>query len=75
MYCILAWSFFWYYKISWCIYANKGTALQALCNTINIPISKSIAVGDEENDQHLPKNINDMPVMPRFIKKSIYTFP
>ena len=35
--------------------ANKGTALEALCNTINIPLSKSIAVGDEENDQHMIK--------------------
>ena len=35
--------------------ANKGTALEALCNTINIPLSKSISVGDEENDQHMIK--------------------
>ena len=35
--------------------ANKGAALKILCNTINIPISKSIAVGDEENDQHMIK--------------------
>ena len=35
--------------------ANKGTALKALCETINIPIEKSIAVGDEENDQHMIK--------------------
>ena len=35
--------------------ANKGTALTALCDAIDIPISKSIAVGDEENDQHMIK--------------------
>ena len=35
--------------------ANKGTALTALCETIDIPIEKSIAVGDEENDQHMIK--------------------
>lgn len=35
--------------------ANKGTALKALCNNINIPIENSIAVGDEENDQHMIK--------------------
>ncbi|MEF9991167.1 MAG: sugar-phosphatase [Romboutsia sp.] len=35
--------------------ANKGTALQALCDNINIPIEKTIAVGDEENDQHMIK--------------------
>ncbi|WP_296647554.1 sugar-phosphatase [Romboutsia sp. 13368] len=35
--------------------ANKGNALKELCNNINIPISKSIAVGDEENDQHMIK--------------------
>lgn len=33
--------------------ANKGTALKALCSNINIPIEDSIAVGDEENDQHM----------------------
>ncbi len=26
-----------------------------MCNAINIPIEKSIAVGDEENDQHMIK--------------------
>ena len=36
-------------------HANKGNALKALCNNINIPIDKSIAVGDEENDQHMIK--------------------
>ncbi len=35
--------------------ANKGTALQALCNNINMPIESTIAVGDEENDQHMIK--------------------
>lgn len=35
--------------------ANKGTALSALCEAINVPIEKSIAVGDEENDQHMIK--------------------
>lgn len=35
--------------------ANKGTALKALCNSIDIPIEKTIAVGDEENDQHMIK--------------------
>ena len=35
--------------------ANKGNALKELCKNINIPISKSIAVGDEENDQHMIK--------------------
>ncbi len=35
--------------------ANKGTALTALCENINIPIEKTIAVGDEENDQHMIK--------------------
>ena len=35
--------------------ANKGAALKSLCNAINIPVSKSIAVGDEENDQHMIK--------------------
>ena len=35
--------------------ANKGNALKYLCNAINIPISKSIAVGDEENDKHMIK--------------------
>lgn len=33
--------------------ANKGTALKALCNNIDLPIEKTIAVGDEENDQHM----------------------
>ena len=37
--------------------ANKGTALEALFNSINIPFSKSIAVGDEENDQHMIKMV------------------
>lgn len=35
--------------------ANKGTALKALCENINIPINETIAVGDEENDQHMIK--------------------
>lgn len=35
--------------------ANKGTALKALCENINLPIEKTIAVGDEENDQHMIK--------------------
>ena len=35
--------------------ANKGTALKALCNAIDIPLDKAIAVGDEENDQHMIK--------------------
>lgn len=35
--------------------ANKGTALASLCKNINIPIEKAIAVGDEENDQHMIK--------------------
>lgn len=35
--------------------ANKGTALKALCKNINLPIEKTIAVGDEENDQHMIK--------------------
>ncbi|MGL5330542.1 MAG: sugar-phosphatase [Peptostreptococcaceae bacterium] len=35
--------------------ANKGNALRSLCSNINIPIEKSIAVGDEENDQHMIK--------------------
>lgn len=35
--------------------ANKGTALQALCDNIDMPIEKTIAVGDEENDQHMIK--------------------
>ncbi|MGL5692642.1 MAG: sugar-phosphatase [Peptostreptococcaceae bacterium] len=35
--------------------ANKGNALRELCNNIDIPIEKSIAVGDEENDQHMIK--------------------
>ncbi|MGL6104828.1 sugar-phosphatase [Romboutsia sp.] len=35
--------------------ANKGNALTALCETIDIPIEKTIAVGDEENDQHMIK--------------------
>ncbi|MEG1310402.1 MAG: sugar-phosphatase [Romboutsia sp.] len=33
--------------------ANKGLALKSLCESINIPLEKSIAVGDEENDQHM----------------------
>lgn len=33
--------------------ANKGTALQALCENIGIDIENTIAVGDEENDQHM----------------------
>lgn len=35
--------------------ANKGNALKSLCNTVNIPIENSIAVGDEENDKHMIK--------------------
>ncbi|RDY25694.1 sugar-phosphatase [Romboutsia weinsteinii] len=35
--------------------ANKGIALKALCNTIDLPIEQAIAVGDEENDQHMIK--------------------
>lgn len=35
--------------------ANKGNALKALCDNINLPIEKTIAVGDEENDQHMIK--------------------
>ncbi len=35
--------------------ANKGNALKALCDNINLPIEKSIAVGDEENDKHMIK--------------------
>lgn len=35
--------------------ANKGAALKSLCESINIPIEKTIAVGDEENDQHMIK--------------------
>ena len=35
--------------------ANKGNALKSLCRSIDIPIEKSIAVGDEENDQHMIK--------------------
>ncbi len=33
--------------------ANKGTALSALCETIDIPVARTIAVGDEENDRHM----------------------
>ena len=35
--------------------ANKGNALKSLCENINLPIEQSIAVGDEENDQHMIK--------------------
>lgn len=35
--------------------ANKGNALKSLCKSIDIPIEKAIAVGDEENDQHMIK--------------------
>lgn len=35
--------------------ANKGSALKALCDYIDLPIEKTIAVGDEENDQHMIK--------------------
>jgi len=35
--------------------ANKGTALQALCKNIGMDIQSTIAVGDEENDQHMIK--------------------
>lgn len=35
--------------------ANKGTALKALCKNIDLPVEKTIAVGDEENDQHMIK--------------------
>lgn len=35
--------------------ANKGTALEALCKNIDLPVEKTIAVGDEENDQHMIK--------------------
>lgn len=35
--------------------ANKGTALKALCESIDLPIEQTIAVGDEENDQHMIK--------------------
>lgn len=34
---------------------NKGTALKTLCTNLNIPIENAIAVGDEENDQHMIK--------------------
>ena len=34
---------------------NKGTALKTLCMNLNIPIENAIAVGDEENDQHMIK--------------------
>ncbi|MCC0629152.1 MULTISPECIES: sugar-phosphatase [unclassified Clostridioides] len=34
---------------------NKGTALKTLCANLNIPIENAIAVGDEENDQHMIK--------------------
>lgn len=37
------------------INANKGTALEALCKSIGLPVEKTIAVGDEENDQHMIK--------------------
>ncbi|MGL5328604.1 MAG: sugar-phosphatase [Peptostreptococcaceae bacterium] len=33
--------------------ANKGNALKALCENIDMPIEKTIAVGDEENDRHM----------------------
>ena len=33
--------------------AHKGNALLALCDSINLPIEETIAVGDEENDQHM----------------------
>ena len=33
--------------------ANKGTALQSLCENIGIDVEHTIAVGDEENDQHM----------------------
>lgn len=35
--------------------ANKGTALEALCESIGLPLKETIAVGDEENDQHMIK--------------------
>lgn len=35
--------------------ANKGNALKTLCNYLNIDIKDAIAVGDEENDQHMIK--------------------
>lgn len=33
--------------------AHKGNALSKLCDAININISQSIAVGDQENDKHM----------------------
>ena len=33
--------------------ANKGTALKSLCSHIDLPLNNTVAIGDEENDQHM----------------------